>query len=245
MTAGKYPQNTAQAGKTIEWLPHEIAAGQKVVLDLDGKQQIISLAQALGAPGDRVVNTFWKGPIDAKGTYGEVTKVMRYEAFDANTGEKQFGTPSIGQAYARRGTVLMKRCALIVAGLVLAAVGCFAPKYNNGDLQCQAGSHPCPDGYHCASNNTCWKNGMDPQGLDDMSQPNETGDGGAGDMALPPPLVYPPAAVWISSGGGLLQQAGGALIELTISGEFAVGAAATASTPSPTIVYGYFSSATN
>jgi hypothetical protein len=76
MTAGKYPQNTAQAGKTIEWLPYEIAAGQKVVIDLDGKQQIISLAQALGAPGDRIVNTFWKGPIDAKGTYGEVTKVM-------------------------------------------------------------------------------------------------------------------------------------------------------------------------
>jgi hypothetical protein len=99
MTAGKYPQNTAQAGKTIEWLPHDIAAGQKVVIDLDGKQQIITLAQALGAPGDRVVNTFWKGPIDAKGTYGEVTKVMRYEAFDANTGDKLFGTPSIGQAY--------------------------------------------------------------------------------------------------------------------------------------------------
>jgi hypothetical protein len=45
------------------------------------------------------VNTFWKGPIDANGTYGEITKVIRYEAFDAKTGEKLFATPSIGQAY--------------------------------------------------------------------------------------------------------------------------------------------------
>jgi hypothetical protein len=67
----------------------------------------------------------------------------------------------------------------------------------------------------------------------------------AADMALPPPLSFPPAAVWISSGGGILQQPGMAEIELTISAEFAVGTAATAATPSPTIMFGYFSSLTN
>jgi hypothetical protein len=99
MTAGKYPANTPLAGKPLVWSAEEVAAGQKAVPDNDGKEQIISLAQTLGAPGDRVVNTFWKGPIDAKGTYGEVTKVMRYEAIDTTTGEKLFGTPSIGQAH--------------------------------------------------------------------------------------------------------------------------------------------------
>jgi hypothetical protein len=99
MAAGTYPKNHPQAGKRIQWEPHEVAAGQKKYLDKDGNQQVITLAQALGHPGDRVANTFWKGPLDAKETYGEVTKVIRYEAFDSKTGEKLFGTPSIGQGY--------------------------------------------------------------------------------------------------------------------------------------------------
>jgi hypothetical protein len=48
----------------------------------------------------------------------------------------------------------------------LLLVGCFSPKYKNGDLRCENGK--CPSGYHCAVNDTCWKNGSDP----------EIGDGG-------------------------------------------------------------------
>jgi hypothetical protein len=36
--------------------------------------------------------------------------------------------------------------------------GCFSPSYTNGGFLCGA----CPDGYHCALDKTCWKNGEDP-----------------------------------------------------------------------------------
>jgi hypothetical protein len=49
---------------------------------------------------------------------------------------------------------------LLVAALAL--VGCFAPKFQNGQLKCGAGAHPCPDGYTCAKNDTCWQNGTSP-----------------------------------------------------------------------------------
>jgi hypothetical protein len=122
--------------------------------------------------------------------------------------------------------------------LALGLPGCFAPKYGNGHLKCADGQ-ACPDGYHCATDSTCWKNGSDPSSNEDMS----SFDMGA-DMALPPPLSYPPAAVWISSGGGVLLQPGVAEIGMTVCGEFAVGTAATTANPS-TITFGYFSSVTN
>jgi hypothetical protein len=44
---------------------------------------------------------------------------------------------------------------------LVALVGCFNPNYGgNGALQCDDGK--CPSGYHCAGNDTCWKNGSDP-----------------------------------------------------------------------------------
>jgi hypothetical protein len=46
----------------------------------------------------------------------------------------------------------------IAACLLL--VGCFNPKYRSGDLHCESGK--CPSGYHCAADDTCWKNGSDP-----------------------------------------------------------------------------------
>jgi hypothetical protein len=98
------------------------------------------------------------------------------------------------------------------ASLLLAlAAGCFSPQYKNGDLRCSAvGS--CPSGYHCAADGTCWRNGQDPT-LD-------LGPGGPDDLAA---LVYPPAAVWISSGGGSAMGASGAQINLSFGGTPAAG----------------------
>lgn len=99
MSAGKYPPGHPAAGKTIMWTREMVEAGQFIWQDAEGKTHVFTLAEALGQPGDRVVNTLWKGPVDSNGTLGEITKVIRYEAFDAATGEKLFGTPQIGQAY--------------------------------------------------------------------------------------------------------------------------------------------------
>ena len=51
-----------------------------------------------------------------------------------------------------------------LALFALALAGCFQPSYHNGDLVCATGGTPCPDGYHCASDKTCWQNGQDPTG---------------------------------------------------------------------------------
>jgi hypothetical protein len=57
--------------------------------------------------------------------------------------------------------------------LLVCAAGCFKPSYSNGGLRCEDGK--CPRGYHCAANDTCWKNGSDPQidlaGPTDLSPP--------------------------------------------------------------------------
>jgi hypothetical protein len=45
----------------------------------------------------------------------------------------------------------------------LGAIGCFSPHYENNKIQCTVTAvHACPDGYHCAVNHTCWKNGTEP-----------------------------------------------------------------------------------
>jgi hypothetical protein len=58
--------------------------------------------------------------------------------------------------------------------LALLAAGCFNPKYHDGNLRCNAGK--CPSGYHCAMNDTCWKNGSDP--VLDLSVAMEPDGGG-------------------------------------------------------------------
>jgi len=45
---------------------------------------------------------------------------------------------------------------------LLAIAGCFSPRYENGKLQCSAGPHSCPDGYHCAIDHRCWARNQDP-----------------------------------------------------------------------------------
>jgi hypothetical protein len=49
----------------------------------------------------------------------------------------------------------------LVLLLLTAASGCFTPHYTDGALQCAA-DKLCPDGYHCAVDNTCWQLGKDP-----------------------------------------------------------------------------------
>ena len=69
---------------------------------------------------------------------------------------------------------------LLVCAALMAA-GCFSPKYENGRLKCASGDKPCPDGYHCAIDTTCWKDGEDP----DLAQPFDLGI--AFDLAPSPP----------------------------------------------------------
>jgi len=50
-------------------------------------------------------------------------------------------------------------CFASVLALLLA--GCFSPTYHNGNLNCTAAGE-CPEGYHCAVDHTCWRNGSEP-----------------------------------------------------------------------------------
>lgn len=128
---------------------------------------------------------------------------------------------------------------IVLAGLCSLVAGCFAPKYSNGSLRCESGT-TCPDGYHCAPDNTCWKNGSDP--MLDMSLGGDVLDGAMPDLIPPPPLTYPPAAVWISCGGGAVVAASGAQLA-TSACELSIAGSATGSAGS-TVSYGYFSADT-
>lgn len=124
--------------------------------------------------------------------------------------------------------------------------GCFSPRYSNGQLQCSPEGNLCPAGYYCADDKTCWRNGEGPPAAD-----GGAGDGGAGEdggtgedggMDMQgPPLVYPPAAVWISSGGGSASVASGNAYGLSIGGADVLGKATASSGASAS--FGYFSSA--
>jgi FG-GAP repeat protein/VCBS repeat protein len=57
---------------------------------------------------------------------------------------------------------MVSRC--LIAVLV---AGCYAPSPPNGALLC-GGHQECPEGYHCAVDNTCWRTGEDP---DPFTQP--------------------------------------------------------------------------
>src|SRR5579863_1927515 len=51
---------------------------------------------------------------------------------------------------------------LVALMISLGLTACFSPHYQNGEINCQAGPNMCPNGYHCAANDTCWLNGHDP-----------------------------------------------------------------------------------
>jgi hypothetical protein len=125
-----------------------------------------------------------------------------------------------------RQLVLLGLCSFVLGG-------CFSPKYGNGDLRCENGT-TCPDGYHCASDSTCWKNGQDPADAADMSSSMDNGD-----MGQPPVLTYPPAAVWTSGGGGSVTAASGNQLNFSLSPSSAGGTAV--SPNNSTLTLGFFS----
>jgi len=71
----------------------------------------------------------------------------------------------------------------LVALAALTLAGCFSPSYHSGGVACSAGTQPCPDGYHCALDRFCWKNGEDPD-LATASPPDDLST--VGDMVLRP-----------------------------------------------------------
>jgi hypothetical protein len=69
-----------------------------------GGKGTLTLAQAIASPASgRSANTYWRGPIDEMGTYGEITKVLNYDAVKTGTGDHFFGTPKIGQSFQEVG----------------------------------------------------------------------------------------------------------------------------------------------
>lgn len=92
----------------------------------------------------------------------------------------------------------------ISLGLLLGASGCYAPSIPNGKLQCSIDGNKCPEGYHCASDHTCWANGKDPGGVaPDMTMagaPDLTMPGGE-DLARPLEVVPPHTGTAVLSGG--------------------------------------------
>jgi len=50
-----------------------------------------------------------------------------------------------------------------LSSVALAAlVGCYDPTIGSGELGCSESNAECPDGFHCAYDTTCWKDGTDP-----------------------------------------------------------------------------------
>jgi hypothetical protein len=104
MIMGTYPADAKDAGKPVKFSRAETLSQEKSYKGKDGKTRTLSLAQAIAAPmQNRAANTFWYGPIDASGTFGEVTKVIAYEAIDAKTGATLFASGKIGQGYQEVG----------------------------------------------------------------------------------------------------------------------------------------------
>jgi hypothetical protein len=65
---------------------------------------------------------------------------------------------------------------LAVCALLLAS--CYSPTFHDGALRCGNDTPRCPDGYHCAADNTCWADGHDPTimtGTDDNGTACATG----------------------------------------------------------------------
>ena len=121
----------------------------------------------------------------------------------------------------------------VVPVLALLA-GCFSPHYDNGQVQCSSDGR-CPAGYACASDNHCWKPGTGP-----MPTPSDLSDNSISDMGPPPdlaPLIYPPAAVWVSSGGGAVAATSGA--QLGTSMGMTVGNGVSTAASGASISFGY------
>lgn len=128
------------------------------------------------------------------------------------------------------------------------SMGCFSPHYDNGSLRCAAGDHPCPSGFACGGDDHCYRKGE----LPDLSPLNGDLLPGSTDLATvavdmatpldlspPPPITFPPAGAWISSGGGG-EKLVGASLGVSIGGSSPAGRSAAAS--GATVTFGFFSS---
>ena len=81
-------------------------------------------------------------------------------------------------------------------GLVFLLAGCYSPNIGNGQLKCSS-DNKCPDGFHCAGDKTCWKNGQEPMPspMPDMSVLPDLATPVIHDMTTPSPMpdLLPPA----------------------------------------------------
>src|SRR5882724_7922078 len=96
----------------------------------------------------------------------------------------------------------MTRLVFVAASCALLAVGCFSPDYQSGHLQCGPAGQ-CPPNFQCIQSH-CYRNGEGPTSGQDLGA-DLSGNQMPGDMTPGfdlSPIVYPPAAVWVSSGGG-------------------------------------------
>jgi hypothetical protein len=147
--------------------------------------------------------------------------------------------------------------------LALVAAACGDLHLSDGTLRCSV-DHRCPEGYHCAADDRCWPEGRDP--VLDLSLPDQQAsdlamsdarmpdaqmpdlampDAQMPDLAMPDlaPVIVPPAAVWISSGGGAGTDATSHdQLNLCIGGSVLMGGVT--GSQNATVTYGLFSSST-
>ena len=84
---GVLPADAKKPGASVKFTAAQTMAGEmsydKAATHGGGKGTL-TLAQAIASPASgRSANTYWRGPIDAVGTYGEITKVLNYDAVKA------------------------------------------------------------------------------------------------------------------------------------------------------------------
>ncbi|MGB7983464.1 MAG: hypothetical protein WCF36_22015 [Candidatus Nanopelagicales bacterium] len=102
---GVYPPDAKKPGAAVKFTAEQTMAGVLSYDKKNGTKGQLTLAEALASPAaGRAANTYWRGPIDEMGTYGEITKVLNYDAVK-ETGEEEhfFGTPKVGQGFQEVG----------------------------------------------------------------------------------------------------------------------------------------------
>jgi hypothetical protein len=80
-----------------------------------------------------------------------------------------------------------------LVAVALFVVGCSAPNYGNGHLQCATG-RVCPSGFYCAEDEHCWHNGSGPPADADlgmMSIGDDLATTTIADLASSPPDLIP------------------------------------------------------
>ena len=104
---GVLPADAKKPGASVKFTAAQTMAGEmsyEKSAKFGGGKGTLTLAQAIASPAaNRSANTYWRGPIDEMGTYGEITKVLNYDAVKSGTGEQMFGTPKVGQSFQEVG----------------------------------------------------------------------------------------------------------------------------------------------